>query len=61
MKLQIRINNENKTTFTHSGNNFIKTYINDEEIYVTFFYKSLKGMMKAASKLITKDSIIINI
>jgi len=59
--LQIRINDENKTTFTSYNGSFSKTYLNGDETPVTFMYKTLKGMLKASKKLMTDDSKIIKI
>ena len=60
MTIQIKINDKRQTTFTDINGRFTKTYTNDDEMYKTFHYKSMSGMVNAARKISNKDTYVIN-
>lgn len=58
MSIQIKINDDNNTTFTEWERGFTKTYNSIGGYYITFNYKTLGGMLKAAKKIATNASTI---
>lgn len=59
MRIQVRINDENNTTFTAHNNNFNKMWDDSRGFMNSRSYKTQKGFITAIKKVLTEDSTIM--
>jgi len=59
LELQIKINNEQGHVFKSLNNKFSKQYLNSEEYFMFFEYKTFNSMIKAAKKLANENTEVI--
>ncbi len=59
MRMFIKINDLQDTTFTSDKGRYTKTYINNDELYVTRNYKTEEGMLRAVKRVFNSESYVI--
>ncbi len=59
MKYQVKINDNNDTTFTSENGKFQKIWDNDKGFMMSHSYKTEKGFVNAIKKVITSESKIV--
>ena len=58
MRIQVKINDNNDTTFNAENGRYSKLWDNDSQDMMFFSYKNEKGFLKALKKMITTDSVV---
>jgi hypothetical protein len=58
MRIQVKINDNNDTTFNAENGRYAKLWDNDSQDMMSFSYKNEKGFLKALKKMMTPDSIV---